>query len=131
MSEVYLTRRGNNTKLFAAIVVTYPEGSVCTCSNGTKILTAKNTSGQCVFIIPEPTVLPENWVITATDGTNTKSQNVEIISEGQFEAIELLYEYYVFKTGSGAAGVLRMQSGCPLRLPDGFGQKGDSVRQPG
>lgn len=84
------------TKLFAAIGVTYPEGSTCTCTNGTKTLKAKNTSGQWVFAIPEA----GTWTVTAADGTNTKSQSVSITKEGQFESVNLA-TYYLFKSGVG------------------------------
>ena len=63
------------SKLFAAIGVTYPAGSTLTCTNGTKTLTAKNTSGQWVFAIPEA----GTWTVTATQGPNTKSQSVSIL----------------------------------------------------
>lgn len=89
---------GGGTKLFAAIGVTYPVGSTLICTNGTKTLTAKNTSGQWVFAIPEA----GTWTVTSTDGTNTKSQSVSITKEGQWESVELSYRYYLFKEGSGA-----------------------------
>lgn len=83
------------TKLFAAIGVTYPAGSTCTCTNGSKTLKAKNTSGQCVFAIPEA----GTWIVTATNGTNTKSQNVEITSEGQSVSVKLVYTCFLFDKG--------------------------------
>ena len=89
------TNVGGGTKLFAAIGVTYPEGSVLICSKGTKTLTAKTASGQWVFAIPEA----GTWTVTATNGTNSKSQSVEISSEGQFEAVELKYATYIYEQG--------------------------------
>lgn len=74
-------------KLFAVIAVTYPAGSTCTCANGTKIYTAKDTSGQWIFRIPSAGA----WTVTATDGTNTKSQEVSITAEQQAEKITLAY----------------------------------------
>ena len=88
------------TKLFAAIGVTYPAGSTVTCTNGTKTLTAKNTSGQWVFAIPEI----GTWTVTATDGTNTKSQSVSITSEGQFESVELRYALVIIENGTPVQG---------------------------
>lgn len=84
-------------KLFAAIGVTYPAGSAVTCTNGTKTLSAKNTSGQWVFSIPEA----GTWTLTASDGTNTKSQSVSISKEGQFESVELAYQLVLFNSGVG------------------------------
>lgn len=69
------------TKLFAAIGVTYPEGSTCTCTNGTKTLKAKNTSGQWVFAIPEA----GTWTVVA----GSKSKKVSINTEGQCEIVNL------------------------------------------
>ena len=40
MGEAFITRRGGGTP-YAVIGVTYPSGSVCTCSNGSVTLTAK------------------------------------------------------------------------------------------
>lgn len=88
---------GGSTKLFAAIGVTYPEGSTVTCTNGAKTLTAKTTTGQWLFAIPEA----GTWTVTATDGTNSKSQSVSITTEGQLESVELSYEHILFKAGSG------------------------------
>ena len=39
-------------KAFAVIGVTYPAGSVCTCSDGIKTLKLKDTGGQDFFLIP-------------------------------------------------------------------------------
>lgn len=95
MGECFITRRGGSGggKAFAVISVSYPAGSVCTCSDGTKTLKLKDTSGQGFFLIP----YAGTWIVTATDGTNTKSESVEITSEGQSVDVALLYrnEYYM------------------------------------
>ena len=102
MNDVMILRRGGGGtgKLFAAIGVTYPAGSTCTATNGSKTLKADDTSGLFLFAIPEPKTLPETWVITATDGTRTKSQSVSITAKGQIENVELSYDYYLFNGGS-------------------------------
>lgn len=82
-------------KAFAVISVTYPAGSVCTCSDGTKTLSLKDTSGQGFFLIP----YAGTWIVTATDGTNTKSESVEITSEGQSESVVLNYQLVLFDNG--------------------------------
>lgn len=102
MSEGYIMGAGGD--IFAAIAVIYPEGSALTCKDaeGTLELAANNTSGQWVFSIP----CTGTWTVTATDGTNTKSQSVEITAEGQFESLALAYEYVIFDQENGlAAGV--------------------------
>lgn len=80
---------------FAAIGVTYPEGSTCTCSNGTKTLTAKDTSGQALFLVPEA----GTWTVTATDSTNSKSQSVNISEESQFESVALSFSLDLLRGG--------------------------------
>ena len=87
---------GGGTKLFAAIGVTYPAGSSCTCTNGTKTLKAKTTSGQWVFAIPES----GTWTVSCTDGTDTASKTVEITSEGQSVSVELSYLLWLYKAGN-------------------------------
>lgn len=82
-------------KAFAVIGVTYPAGSVCTCTDGSKTLKLKDTSGQGFFLIPYAAV----WTVTASDGTNTKSQSVEITSKGQNESVALSYLLVLFDNG--------------------------------
>lgn len=100
MGECFITRRGGGgtSKAFAVIGVTYPAGSVCTCSDGAKTLSLKDTSGHGFFLIP----YAGTWTVTATDGTNTKSESVEITSEGQTVSVDLHYIFYIFKSGVGA-----------------------------
>ena len=96
MRECSIVRKGGGgTKLFAAIGVTYPVGSTLTCTNGTKTLTAKNTSGQWVFAIPEIGI----WTVTATDGSDTASEAVQITAEGQSVSVELSYYTNYYKLG--------------------------------
>ena len=80
---------------FAFISVTYPEGSVCTCTDGVETLTAKNTDGTYVFCVP----YAATWTVTATEGDNSKYESVEIITEGQFKIINLFYFEYIINKG--------------------------------
>lgn len=97
MGECYITRRGGSGggKAFAVIGVTYPAGSVCTCTDGAKTLTLKDTGGQGFFLIPYAAV----WTVTASDGTNTKAQSVEITAEGQSATVSLSYGLVLVKNG--------------------------------
>lgn len=97
MGEAFITRRGGGGYAFAQIVAEYPAGSTCTCSNGAKTLTAKTTSGKWIFNVPST----GTWTVTATDGTNTKSESIVISTKGQIEKLELMYGFYIFKEGSG------------------------------
>lgn len=83
--------------LRAVIAVTYPEGSVCTCSNGTKTLRARNTSGKALF-----NVTVGEWTVSCTDGSLTASKTVSITAEGQTKSVDLAYALYIFKEGEGA-----------------------------
>lgn len=80
---------------YAIISVTYPEGSVCTCSNGSVSLPAKDTSGKAMFIIPAA----GTWTVTATKGSQSKSAAVEITAEGQVEMVALSFALLLFNNG--------------------------------
>ena len=69
---------GGGSKVVASIVVTYPAGSTLTCTLGSKVLTAKDTSGKWVFGLPST----GNWVVKAVSGSKSKSKTVEITAEG-------------------------------------------------
>lgn len=73
-------------RVFSIISVTYPEGSICTCSNGTTTLTAKDTSGKALF-----NVTVGEWTVSCTDGSETASEPVSITTAGQVKAVELSY----------------------------------------
>lgn len=98
MGEAFITRRGGSgNKVFAVIGATYPAGSICTCSNGSKTLTTKDTSGKALFVIPSA----GTWTVKAIKGSQSKSVAVKITTEGQVENVTLAYELYIFKNGSG------------------------------
>lgn len=102
MGDCFITRRGGGSgKLFAAIGVTYPAGSTCTCANGSKTLKAKDTSGQCVFPVPEA----GTWIVTATDGTNSASKIVEITTEGQSVKVRLDYKLVFYDKDNGGDNI--------------------------
>jgi hypothetical protein len=68
-------------KLFALIVANYPEGSICTCTDGDKIFKAKTGTTKYLFPIPHAAT----WTVTSEDEeTNERaSQVVEISEESQ------------------------------------------------
>lgn len=86
---------------YAFIGVTYPAGSICTCSYGTTTLTARDTSGKALFSVPSA----GTWTVQCYDGAdydssaNKKSAYVEITSEGQSESVALSYELVLFDGG--------------------------------
>lgn len=89
---------GGGSKVVASIVVTYPVGSTLTCTLGSKVLTAKDTSGRWVFGLPST----GNWVVKAVKDSKSKSATVKITAEGQVKTLTLTYELYIFKAGQGA-----------------------------
>lgn len=82
---------------YAAIGVTYPSGATCTCTNGSKTLTAKDTTGKALFVIPSA----GTWTVKAVKGSKSKSKTVSITAKGQVATVTLTYELYIFKSGSG------------------------------
>ena len=86
-------------KLFAAISVAYPQGSVltCTCTETGELLTAEDESGLWLFAIP----YVGTWIVSATDGEQTASETVEISKEWQSVSIELDYTLWLFDGDNG------------------------------
>ena len=98
MGNCFITRRGGGiSKAYAVIGVTYPSGATCTCTNGSKTLTAKDTSGKALFVIPSA----GTWTVKAVSGSKSTSKTVSITAEGQVATVTLTYELYIFKSGSG------------------------------
>ena len=89
---------GGGANLFAVISVTYPAGSVCTCTQGTKSYKAKNTSGLALFAVLET----GDWTVSCTNGVRTASATVTISAQGQAKHVELQYILYLFWEGEGA-----------------------------
>lgn len=82
--------------LFAIIGVSYPAGSTCTCTKGTKVLKAKDTSGTWIFNVPEI----GKWTVSCTNGSSTKSQVVNITAKGQYKTVTLKYELWLYNLGN-------------------------------
>lgn len=89
---------------FAAYIeVTYPANSTCTCSDGTTTFTDTNSTDAektVTFTVPNE----GEWTVTATDGSNTKSESVSITTEGQFANVVLSYQLVLFDNGTLAPG---------------------------
>lgn len=81
---------------YAVIGVTYPTGSTCTCTNGSKTLTAKDTSGKALFVIPSA----GTWTVKAVKGSQSASKAVSITAEGQVATVTLIFETILWKAGS-------------------------------
>lgn len=91
--EVFLMGNGNVTsKVYAVIGVTYPSGSTCTCTNGSKTLTAKDTTGKALFVIPAA----GTWAVKAVKGSQSASKAVSITADGQVATVTLAYDLVLF-----------------------------------
>lgn len=71
----------------ATITVTYPAGSTCTCTNGSTVLTAPDTSGSYTFTVTNT----GTWTVSCTDGTQTASATVTVSTEGESVNVALNY----------------------------------------
>lgn len=78
----------------ATITVTYPAGAVCTCSNGSTILTAPDTSGSHTFTV----TTSGEWTIKAVDGSKSKSVTVNATEQKQYTA-SIVFELILFDWG--------------------------------
>lgn len=97
---IYVMSGGGISDAYAAISVTYPAGSICTCTNGTKTLTAKDTSGRWLFLLPSG----GNWTVKCVTTDNTKSKEKTITVTEKFSySVTLSYAYYLFQSGTGLA----------------------------
>ncbi len=117
MSEVAVRHGGGGGSVYAAISVTYPEGSVCTCTDGVKTLTAKDTSGKYIFLLPGAGA----WTVSCTDGIARAAVSVEPGERYSHESVTLSYETVLFENGelSPLLGSLRNISLDTYKLADG------------
>ena len=100
VSKLEQAESSGGGKAFAAISVTYPEGSVCTCTNGTKTLKAKDTCGKYLFLLPEG----GTWTVSCTDGSQTANFYATVEQNCSY-AITLSYELYLYNAGDQCTSV--------------------------
>lgn len=78
---------GGSGPAFAAIGAIYPVGAVCTCSYNGQTLTAKDTSGRALFLVPSA----GQWLVKATNGGQEVEDTVSITTQGQVASVTLSY----------------------------------------
>lgn len=83
-----------------SILVMYPEGSSCSCSNGVESYVAKDTSGVWQF----NGLAIDDWTVTISNGTTDVTKTVSITEENQFEVVELFYPLVILANGVLAEG---------------------------
>lgn len=96
MGDAYIVRRGGFSEAFAVIRAVYPSGSVCTCTKGSKVLRAKGTGGEYLFLLPEG----GSWTVSCSGGGQTASKSVNL---SRFESREVILSYWdgtLFDNGS-------------------------------
>lgn len=80
----------------ATIHVTYPAGSTCTATDGVTTLTAPDTSGTWVCVVPNA----GTWEITSVPGIDASEGTVVISSNGEIKYADITKKY-IFRSGSG------------------------------
>lgn len=84
------------SSIIGRIVVSYPVGSTCTCTNGSVTYTAKDTSGACAFNIKSL----GTWIVSCTNGTRTTSATVVIDAWWQTKTVNLSYTKMLILNGN-------------------------------
>lgn len=89
MSEIFgaALMGGGSGPAFAAIGAIYPVGAVCTCSYNGQTLTAKDTSGRALFLVPSA----GQWLVKATNGGQEVEDTVSITTQGQVASVTLAF----------------------------------------
>ena len=100
MSEAFITRRDSasiigSSDYFAAIDVIYPQGSICTCSNGVITFEAGDTTGEWMFSVPSM----GTWTIEAALGEQWGCSSVIIDTEGQRASTSIGFSLVLFDQG--------------------------------
>lgn len=101
-------------KVAAIIEASFPENSVCTCTDGEKILKAKSTEGKWLFTLPHA----GRWTVSAADGTESASKEVEL-EEGQSARVSLEYKDFVIHDGVLAEGYQINTTTATYEIVDG------------
>lgn len=106
----------------ATIHITYPAGSTCTATDGTTTLSAPDTSGTWVCVVPNAGA----WTISCADGDSQTSSVVTISTDGEEKSVTLSYMLYLYNqgdtcdavTGGWQARALGLSSNSDARAPD-------------
>ena len=123
----------------ATINVSYPEGSSCTATDGVTTLSAPDTGGPWACVVPNA----GTWTVTATDGSESKSETAEITTDGQSVSVSIDYGFDLYKagdeclavtggwvtgsTGKGTHSVQKLDSGMHMKCVQGNSDVSDDV----
>lgn len=128
-----------STVFRATINITYPAGSTCKATCGSTTLTAPNTSGIWACVVPNA----GTWTVTATNGSDSKSETAEITTDGQSVSVSIDYGFDLYKagdeclavtggwvtgsTGKGTHSVQKLDSGMHIKCVQGDSDVSDDV----
>lgn len=92
---------GGGGEAYAAISVTYPAGSICTCSQtGQDTLTAEDTSGAWLFVVP----VGGEWRIESTFLDKRAFTDVSL-SQYELKQVQLFYDVPYVNDGKVVDGI--------------------------
>lgn len=97
----------------ATIKVTFPSGAACTCTKGSEVLTAPNTTGSYTFQIHET----GTWEVAATKSGKTVKKTVIVNQEKEY-AVALTFEQIPKFTFSGEYEI-KDDNGNPISTSQG------------
>ena len=101
-------------KALALIRASFPEGSVCTCTDGKKIMKAKSAEGVWLFPLPHG----GSWTVSAADGAESASREVHV-EEGQSIHLSLEYKDFIIHEGLVKDGFAINTTTATYELVDG------------
>lgn len=115
-----------------AISVTFPAGSECTCTNGTKVLKSKGTQAGA-WIFP---VAVGDWTVTISRDGASAQKTVSITTENKSVHLGMGYALYAIQNGAFQNGITwtanvgqitqgDISTGTPAVCFDDRGQTGD------
>jgi len=100
---------------YAFIKAAYPEGSTCTCTNGSTTLTAEDTSGNYTFAIEVPSSGTDTWTVSCTNGNDIANKAVSIVN-AEIITISIDYIHQIIFSISNYRGM----TGIELIAEDGM-----------
>ena len=123
---------GGSGPAFAAIGVIYPAGATCTCSYGGKTITAKDTSGRTLFLVPTA----GQWLVKAASQSQEAEDTVSITTQGQVVSVTLAFFTATIETTfpTDCTSVTCKKDAVTLSVPSGSLSSGSytfTIPEPG
>lgn len=89
---------GGGGEAFAFLKVTYTEGGICSVSNGTTTITAEDTSGYYVFVIPTQGM----WTVTLQYEGESYTRHININNYASVYELEIIaWDGWIFNPDNG------------------------------